>query len=171
MAGDKFLYNNAGIVTEKASNQTSAGAGDAGKVVALNASGDVDISMMPPGVGAEVTVCPAVEDLVAGDWVNMYLNVAALNARKADANNSRPCNGFVLANVTAPADATVYHISNTNNQCAGLTIGTLYYLSDSAGEETDTAPTGAGTILQRLGIATAADTIVFDNATYIVLAA
>lgn len=44
MAGDKYFYNNSGAITEKASNQTSAGSADAGKIVALNARGQLDQS-------------------------------------------------------------------------------------------------------------------------------
>ena len=39
MAAHKFLKNNAGVITEEAAIASSAGAGDEGKIPALNASG------------------------------------------------------------------------------------------------------------------------------------
>lgn len=42
MAGQKVITNSSGVLTEVASVQTSAGAGDAGKLVALNSSGILD---------------------------------------------------------------------------------------------------------------------------------
>ena len=41
----KFIKNNAGTLTEEAALTTSAGAGDAQKVPALNASGVLDASI------------------------------------------------------------------------------------------------------------------------------
>jgi hypothetical protein len=43
----KYLANNSGTITEVAANQTSAGAGDADKLVALNSAGVLDVTMMP----------------------------------------------------------------------------------------------------------------------------
>lgn len=42
----KFLYNNSGTITEQAALTTSAGAGDANKLVALNASGVLDSTII-----------------------------------------------------------------------------------------------------------------------------
>jgi hypothetical protein len=42
MAGNKYLKNASGVVTEEASIQTSAGAGDAGKIPALDSAGKLD---------------------------------------------------------------------------------------------------------------------------------
>src|SRR5690348_13233365 len=109
MAGNKYIANSSGKLKEVAATQSSAGAGDAGKIPALDSAGLLDISMMPVGVGAEVVVAPAFENLTAGNFVNLFDNSGAINVRKADATtNAKPADGFVLANVTAPANATVY---------------------------------------------------------------
>ena len=42
MAAHKFLKNNAGSITEEAAVETSAGAGDEGKIPALGATGVLD---------------------------------------------------------------------------------------------------------------------------------
>jgi hypothetical protein len=49
---------------------SSAGAADAGKVVQLDGSGRLDNSVMPVGIGADTKVMMASEALAAGDFVN-----------------------------------------------------------------------------------------------------
>lgn len=49
MAAPKFLKLIAGVITEVYSIATSAGAGDADKLVATNAAGQVDATLMPGG--------------------------------------------------------------------------------------------------------------------------
>lgn len=46
MAVKKYLKNNAGNAIEEAAVDSSAGAGDAGKIVALNASGVLDSTIV-----------------------------------------------------------------------------------------------------------------------------
>ena len=65
MAGNKYIANNAGKLKEVASVQSSAGAGDAGKIIALDSSGALDISFMPVGVGADVVVAATSETLTS----------------------------------------------------------------------------------------------------------
>ncbi len=166
MAGDKFIFNNGGKLKEKASNQSSAGAADAGKIVALDSSGLIDVSMMPTGIAAETIVAASSENLVAGNFVNLYDNAGTVNVRKADATTiAKPAHGFVLASVTSPANATVYLISNKNTAVTGLTVGADYWLSTTPGGVTATAPSAAGNLVQRLGIATSATLLPFISDT------
>jgi hypothetical protein len=168
MAGDKYIYNNGGTLTEKAALQSSAGAGDAGKVVALNASGEVDITMMPTGIGADTASVEASENLAAGDFVNIY-NDSGAKCRKADATTAgKQAHGFVLAGVTSGANATIY-FEGTNTQVSGATAGTVF-LSATAGSFTSTAPSTAGNVVQRIGVATSATTINVEVGQPIVLA-
>lgn len=167
MAGNKYLANNAGKIKEVASIQSSAGAGDAGKIPGLDSAGLLDISMMPAGVGAEVVVVASSENLLAGDFVNLYSNSGTINVRKADAtSNAKPADGFVLANVTSPANATVYLISAQNTAVSGLTVGADYYLATTPGTVTATAPSSSSNIIQRLGKAKSATALVFENQDY-----
>lgn len=171
MAGNKYFGNVDGFQKEIATVQTSAGAGDGGKIPALDSTGVFDISLMPVGVGAEVVVAPTSENLTAGQFVNLYDNGGVINARKADATtNAKPADGFVLANVTSPANATVYLISSNNTALSGLTVGANYWLSTSAGGITATAPSSAGNIVQRLGKAKSATVLIFENQDYYELA-
>lgn len=50
MAGNKYISNNGGTLTEVVSTQSSAGAGDANKIVSLDAAGLLAANMMPSSV-------------------------------------------------------------------------------------------------------------------------
>lgn len=139
----------------------STGSGDAGKIVALDSGGKLDVSLMPSGIGAATVTVEASESLAAGDFVNLYDNAGTINARLADANANRPAHGFVLANVTASNNATVYY-GDVNNELSGLDVGETYFLSETAGEVVTPAPTGSGSIVQRLGVAVSATELVVD---------
>jgi len=165
---DKYLYNNAGAITEKAAIQSSAGAGDAGKIPALDTNGRIDNSMMPVGIGADTASITTSEALAAGDLVNVW-NSTGAKARKADASAAgKEAHGFVLAAVSSGAAATVY-FEGTNNQVTGLTPG-VQFLSTTPGQATATAPSGAGQVVQRVGFATAAAALNFQSQNPIVLA-
>lgn len=161
MATAKYLARLVGKTKEVIPAVTTA----ADSIVATGADGKLDISLMPVGVGAEVRVAPAFEDLTAGNFVNLFLSGGVIKVRKADATtNGKPADGFVLANVTAPANATVYGLSNTNTALSGLTIGTRYYLSTTpGGVAAAPGPTSAGNLNQELGIASLTTELVFDG--------
>src|SRR5262245_32059841 len=140
MAGRKYLKQSSGQIAEESSIQSSAGAGDAGKIPALDASGRLDNTMMPVGIGAETKVMATSENLSAGMLVNIYDNSGTLTARKADASNGRRAMGFVLAGTTSPANATVY-LEGTITGLTSKTPGAPQYLDDSsAGGLVETAP-------------------------------
>lgn len=147
----------------------SAGAGDSGKVAALDAAGRLDNSMMPVGIGADTASIVSSENLAAGDWVNIYNNGGTANVRKADATTAgKEAMGFVLAAVTAPAAATVY-FEGTNTGVTGQTPGKVF-LSTTAGVGTGTAPSASGNVVQKLGVATSATAVNFEAGTPVTLA-
>lgn len=163
---DKPLQLINGVPTEVEGKVVSAGAGDAGRIPALGSDGRLDPSTMPAGFNADVDAAiPASENLLAGDFVNLWNDVGTLKARKADSSNDRPASHFTLTAVTAPANATLYRISELNTAVAGLTPGTVYYLG-TGGAVTATVPTGAGAIVQRIGRAKAATALPFENTEY-----
>lgn len=169
MAGNKYLFNNAGTVTEKAALQASAGAADAGKIPALDAGGRIDPSMMPTGIGADTALLVASENLNAGDFVNIWNNAGTPSVRKADATVAgKEAHGFVLSAVTAASTATVY-FEGTNNSVTGQTAGPVFLLT-TAGQAGTTAPSGAGNVVQRLGFAVSATAINMQSMPPIVLA-
>ena len=162
MAAPKFLQ----LVSGKLKEIYASVTGTPNAIVATDATGRIDISFMPIGVGAETVVAPTSDNLAAGDFVNIYLNAGVATLRKADATtNSKPAHGFVSAITTSPAVATMYILGVTNSNVAGLTAGTRYFLDKTVpGGLTATAPSATGNIVQELGIATSATSVLtFDN--------
>lgn len=169
MAAKKYLSNNAGVVTEVQALVTSAGAGDDGKIVALDATGKLDTSVMPVGIGADTSVITASENLAAGDLVNVWNNGGLFKVRKADATTSgKEAHGFVLAAVTSGNPATVY-FEGSNTGVTGLTPGVQFLLT-TAGTVGTTAPSGSGNVVQRVGFAVSATVLNFQSEVPIVLA-
>lgn len=195
----KFIKNAAGIRTEEAALTTSAGAGDADRIPALNASGVLDITIingkvgsagagdsgkpvvrdaggriditdMPVGIGADTATVLASEAIAAGDLVNIYNNGGTANMRKADGSTSgKEAHGFVLAAVSSAATGTVY-FEGTNNQVTGLTPGRQFLSSTVPGKSTVTVPNAAGNITQIVGFATSATSMNFQSGDFTVLA-
>lgn len=193
----KFIKNNAGTLTEEAAlttsagagdadripalnaagvldptilnaKATSAGAGDAGKIAQLDGTGRLDSTMMPVGLGADTAVVTTSEALAAGDFVNIH-NSAGAKARKADASTvGKEAHGFVLAAFGSGAAATVY-FEGTNTQVSGQTPGNVF-LSTTPGLGTNVAPSASGNTVQRIGIATAATSVNFEAQQPITLA-
>jgi hypothetical protein len=169
MAAKKFLRSVAGVLTEVFGVTTSAGAGNDGDIVALDASGRIDATMMPTGIGADTKAITTSEALAAGDFVNLHIS-SGIKARKADATVAgKAADGFVIAAVGSGASAAVY-FDGPNTQVSGLTPGTEMFLSTTAGLPTATVPSGAGNVAQRLGIAVSATEINFERGTPVTLA-
>lgn len=199
MAGNKYLKTgSSGFPEEQASIDTSAGAGDAGKIIAANTSGKLDETFLPPivstsaggadanklietngsgkldetflpaGVGSDSKTVTAGEALSAGDLV--YLNGSG-QAMKADANTvTKMAVGFVLASISNGASGTVY-FDGTISGLSSLTPGATYFLSASAaGGITTTPPSGAGDIVQPVGWAVSSTELTFNPGYPIVLA-
>lgn len=160
MANKYLKVGTTGFPEEVEATVTSAGAGDAGEIVALDSTGKLDTSVMPTGIAADVAVLASSENLAAGDYVNIWDDSGTPKVRKADASGgvAKKADGFVLAGVTAPANATVY-FEGTNNQVSGKTGGTEYFLSATPGQVTATPPTTAAHICQSIGKATSATAI------------
>lgn len=166
----KYIALSSGQLTEVQPITTSAGAGDASKLAQTGASGTFDISLMPTGMVVETTSAVASEALAAGDFVNFWDNAGTLNVRKADATggNAKRADGFVKAGVSSSATATVYY-GNINDQVSGLTKGAIYYLSGTPGGVTTTAPSSTGNIVQRVGKALSATSLLVEIQDTIVL--
>ena len=166
---DKYLRNNAGVITELEATVTSAGAGNAGDIVALDGTGKLDNSVMPVGIGADTATIASSENLTAGDFVNIWNDGGTPKVRKADATaTGKFAHGFVLSSVTSPANATVY-FEGTNTQVTTVTGGRLY-LATTAGGWTATAPSSAGNVVQAIGVGTSSSTINFEPENPVVLA-
>lgn len=159
MPAPRYLALDAQGRTVETVAASTGGAGDAEKVVSLDASGRLPLAMMPVGVGASTVTVNASEALAAGDFVNFHDSTGA-RVRKADATNGRAAHGFTLAAVASGSPATVF-FGGENTANTGLTVGTEYFLG-AAGAETATPTTTAGQILQRLGVAVSASSLLVE---------
>lgn len=187
----KFLVLNNGVPTSTAALTTSAGAADANALVALNAAGVLDITItggkqstagvadagkpiytdatgkmdqtfLPDGIGPDLAVIVASEAITAPALVNIWSNAGVLNIRKADAASNKPADGFIKTSVAAAASATVYK-DGTITGLTGLTVGPQYLSSTTAGQPTATIPTADGTLVQKVGNASSATVMEFDQ--------
>lgn len=169
MAAKKFLRLVGGVITEIFGIQTSAGASNAGDLVALDDTGRIDGSMMPVGIGADTAQISASEALAAGDFVNVWDSAGAFKVRKADATVAgKEAHGFVLAAVASGSDATVY-FEGTNTQVTGQTPGDVF-LQTTAGVGGSAVPSASGNVVQQIGIAVSATAVNFERGTPVVLA-
>jgi hypothetical protein len=164
MAGQKFLKIDTadGNIKEVVSVQT----GTADSIPSLDATGRLDSTMMPIGIGADTLTITTSENLADGDFINIYDNASTPTARKADASNGYEVNGFVIASSSSGQDCTVY-FEGVNDHLSGLTGGLTYFLSaTTAGEATTVVPTTAGHIVQKIGraVATGAISLEFTQA-------
>lgn len=156
--------NAAGVLDHTIVNATtaSAGAGDADKLVALDASGRIDSTMMPVGIGADTATITTSEALAAGDYVNIHDVAGAFRARKADATTvGKEAHGFVLAAFGSGVAATIY-FEGTNTGVSGMTPGDVY-LHTTAGQGSNTIPSAAGNVVQKVGVATSATAVNFEK--------
>lgn len=166
----KYLKQNAGGFQEVEGLVTSAGAGDAGKIPALDAAGRFDSSLMPVGIGADTATIQASENLSAGDWVNIHDVTGAFRVRKADGTSAgKEADGFVLSAVTSGQNATVY-FEGPNTQVSGQTPGAVFLSVSTPGAGQATAPTATGQVVQRLGVAVSASVVNFERGPAILLA-
>ena len=133
MANQRILSLIDGIATGAAALVSSAGSADAGKLVATGDNGRLDESLMPEGIGANITPAVASEAIGAGKFINFHSVGGVLNIRLADNSNNRPANGFVKEAVANAATGQVYQLDTTNSNLSGLTPGAKYYLGLAGG--------------------------------------
>lgn len=130
---------------------TSAGPGDSGKVVQLGADGLISDTMLP--VGYELGTAVASEAIAAGKLVQVYDVSGVATMRVADAGSNKPANGFVKAAVASGATGTFY-TEGLLTGLTGLTVGPVFL--GTSGALTSTGPTAAGSIWQPVGMARSA---------------
>lgn len=168
-----FLARVAGRFEQIFATVVSAGAANAGDIVGLGATGRLDMSVMPEGIGANTTQAVASETLGAGKFVNYHNDGGVFSARLADNSNGRQADGFVLEEFTAASVATIYPLDGTNAALSGLTVGSRYWLGTAGGvtatplDETDAG--NASKISQYLGVAKSATELVTDDSDPVVL--
>lgn len=157
---DKYITLLNGVEREVEGTVTGGTASQAGDIVALDAAGRIDVSLLPVGLGADVFTTTAFETLAAGAFVYIRTDGTAANA---SANvGGHACSGFVLTGSATGAPATVY-FEGQNTALTGLTVGVRYYLSDTTpGAATATPVEGAGKLHQFLGRSISSTNITFE---------
>ena len=161
MANKYLQLGSVGFPEEVEARDTSVGAGDAGKLAALDGTGKLSSTMMPAGIGTDSKSMTAAEALAAGDLV--YITAAG-TVMKADANDiAKAAVGFVLTAIGNGASGIVY-FEGTITGLSGLTPGAQYFLSATAGQVVLAAslPTAAGDVAQPIGRAISATEINFE---------
>lgn len=99
--------------------------------------------------------------VAAGDFVNIHASSGA-KVRKADATTAaKPCNGFVPSAIADTASGTVQGPGTKASGLSGLTPGATYYLHTTPGQITPTPPSGAGNLVQKVGVAVSATELFF----------
>jgi hypothetical protein len=162
MAANQFLTYIGNALQLVTSIVSSSGAADGNKIPQTDASGRLDLTFMPVGLAPDTQTVLASEALSGGDFVNVYDNAGTPNVRKADADNGRPANGFVLGAVASAANATVYR-SGSNTALTGLDVGEYYYLGAPAGSVDPNVPAFvSGNVIQGLGFAVSTTAIAFQ---------
>lgn len=160
MATQKFLQRHAsGPGLQEASPATAGGAGNGGKLVALDeTTGLIPASMMPAGIGADTVTAAASVALSAGDFVNSHDVGGVASVRKADNTDAtKPAHGFVLEGAASgPVAVSIGGMNNTIpiGSFVAADLGKPVYLS-TAGGITLTRPTVAGRLDQELGVLSA----------------
>jgi hypothetical protein len=167
MAAPRYINLVAGVLTQVAASETTTG-GEA--IVSTGASGQLDISLMPTGIGPDTSSVLASAALTSGQLVNVYNNASVATVRPADGSTTgKEANGYVLANVLSAAMATVYH-SGLNTAVTGLTPGKQWLSDSTPGSVVPTSPSTAGHISQQVGVAVSATALQFAPQLAITLA-
>lgn len=162
MAAKKFLTLVSGIQKLLSGVVVSAGAGNDGDLVALDATGKLDMSVLPNGIGADTAAIITSEALSVGDFVNIYDNTGTPTVRKANATDAtKNAHGFVKSSYGSGVVATVYREGDVT--LSGLTTGSKYFLSTTGGGFTTTPPSATGNVVQYLGTAQSATLLRFET--------
>lgn len=159
MAATYVAVGSDGLYQETVAINTSAGSGDAHKIVETGDDGVIHPSLLGNAVQPQI-VANAAEALAAGDWV--YINSSGTVAKAIATGATTLATGFVLAAVSSGAPATVY-FEGVNTALSGLTRNVRHFLSaTTAGATTPTPPaSGSGHVVQCVGTTSQTSAIPF----------
>ena len=160
---DRYLALVGGKRSVTEATVTSSGVAEAGDIVGLDASGKIDPTLLPTGVGPDAIAVLVSEaaGLTAGDYVNFFDDGGVASVRLADNSNGRDAHGFVLDAFADAATATVY-FEGSNSALTGLTIGARQFLATAGGTTETPVAVTSGDLHQFLGVAINATTINTD---------
>lgn len=124
----------------------SAGAGDAGKIAALDSTGKFDISVIP---GVAIEQIEASESISAGDALNIWDDAGTRKVRLADATIGRPAHTFARTGGAAGAMITVDDDGPVS--VSGVVLGSRYWLGAAGTITTNPDETTSGAVIQSVG--------------------
>lgn len=135
----------------------------AGATYELNTLAELNTAIGASLVDGHVSAT-AGETIAAGDAVNLYDATGTLSARLADATTiGEELDGFAVTGGAATATVTIAVLWGSQiTGLTGLTAGSWYYLSTTAGDITATAPSGTGNVSQRAGKALTTTSLLFQ---------
>jgi hypothetical protein len=158
MAAGRYINVIAGVLTQVASVESSAGAGDEGKIVSLNASGQIDSSMLDGAYTANVT---AGNTVALGDMC--YIAAAGTISTALATAIGTIAQGYATDGGAAGTPATIV-FGGENTNVAGLTPGVEYYLDQTTpGAITATPPSTPTEVIQPVGFAVTATRLHFNR--------
>lgn len=131
--------------------------GNPNEIIATDATGRIDETLLPIGVGADTYSGLATETLLAGAFV--YITATGDVANADASSQGKEAIGYVLSAFTSGQQAIVY-FEDLNDSLTGLVPGSKYWLSATVpGQITSVPPTGAGIVSQYIGTALNATTL------------
>ena len=161
MANKKFIRLESGQFIEDQAISTSAGAGDAGKVPALDEAGLINQDMMPLGVGPESKGFVTSEIIGDNVLVNIHDDAGTPKIRLANNAAANPYRAHGYIKTGGDSDTTVLVYFESNMVGAGMTPGVEQYLGVN-GVLVEIAPDIVGDIVQEVGIAISATEMTFE---------
>ncbi|QVQ57101.1 hypothetical protein ELBI_96 [Anabaena phage Elbi] len=159
----KFIGIENGSQTLFTAIAASTGATDSNKIIATNANGLIDESFLnsSSSTNSDAIECLCVENILSGQFVNIFSDAGVAKVRKSDNLNGKITNGFILENKETDELAIVY-LKGENNGLSGLTPGEMYFTGVD-GNPTLTPPYSNGSFVQKVGYAIDENTIKFAN--------
>ena len=126
--------------------------GTNGQVITTDGANTLSFATISVSAGSLMeSTLQAGENLAKGDIV--YMN-ADSKVYKADASALATASIMGVAQAAIALDASgVISLTGLANDFATLTVGSIYYLSETAGGATTTSPTTSGSVVVSLGVA------------------
>ena len=140
---------------------SSGGIVDKEKIVATNAEGTIDITLLPTGLDTSAENMLAAESISAGDFINIFEDQGTRKVRLADAANLRPAHGFVLTNLALGDSGSIY-TAGVNSQLTNLVPGRKYFLNIVPGAIIPLINLVSGNLVQSLGTAISSTQLRFE---------
>lgn len=166
---DKYNRISGSGLVETAGTVTSAGVGNAGNILALDANGLIDPSCMPSGITPDQISGTSNGAITAKDMC--YVEAAGTIARStAAAGTPKGAMGWALTSVATGQPITI-QLEGKIVGLSALTVGSTYFLSNTTpGGITTTPPSATGELWQPIGQALSATVLNFEPDTPILRA-